>query len=543
MINRPWMKLRPDFDWRVPHVFASGLAVFQAALERSPDGTAVDYFGREMSYAQIDAMSGRLAQRLIARGFAQGDRLAAMMQNIPEFVIAMIAAWKAGGAFLPISPMNTARELSIILNDARPSALIIERANHSASYQKMERSVWRPTTLFLADAFSHPGAEVAVPAAPAELVPESLLELISAEHGDALVQLDGGSIDPQDDALLVYTSGTTGVPKAAVISHSATGIGASYGADIYGLANGDTVLALAPVFHMTGLMTTVMTSLFLSGKLVMAYRFNPATYIDVIARTKPAFTAGPPTAFMALMQAGGDLATLGCFKSIGLGGAPVPPTILGEIKAAFGIAAQTGYGMTETGGATILTPIELRDITPVDPQSGALAIGIPCAGVDAWILNDDGTRAGPREIGEIVLQTPTNMNRYWNRTEQTGETLRPDGLRSGDVGFYDEDGWFYLVDRKKDVIIAGGYKVWPREVEDVIYASGQVLEVAVIGIQDPYRGEMIQALVVPRSGTVDTDELLRFCRANLSAYKVPREIEVVERLEKTVSGKIRRVAV
>jgi len=260
----------------------------------------------------------------------------------------------------------------------------------------------------------------------------------------------------------------------------------------------------------------------------------------MIRRWHPTFTIGAITAFNALSQHKNlTSADMACLKSVFSGGAPIPPALKQEIEARLGIVIHPSYGMTETAAPAIFTPFG-ADVPVLD---GALSIGVPIPGTLVRVVADDGTIAPPGVPGEICMHGPQVMEGYWNKPEESVEALRDGWMHSGDVGTMDEKGWVYLVDRKKDVIIASGFKVWPREVEDVLYAHPSVREAAVIGVPDAYRGETVKAVVSLKAGATATNEdLTAHCRERLAAYKTPRLIEFMEDLPKTVSGKIQRAA-
>ena len=223
------------------------------------------------------------------------------------------------------------------------------------------------------------------------------------------------------------------------------------------------------------------------------------------------------------------------------GGAPIPPSVVEQFRSKFGHYIRNGYGLTETASPTHAVPLGRE--APVDPRSGALSVGVPVYDTDCWIARDDGTPAAIGEFGEIVSSGPMIAPGYWGKPAETAAAMRPDGFRTGDVGFMDEAGWFYLVDRKKDMINAGGYKVWPREVEDVLYAHPAVREAAVVGVPDAYRGETVKAVVSLKPGrTAAPEELAAWCKDRMAAYKYPRLVEIADELPKTVTGKILRRA-
>lgn len=538
----PWHGLVEPSYWELSNDFSHGLDLFEDALANSPDAAAIKYFDASITFRELDEASTAIALAILDRGFKPGDRLALYMQNIPAFTISMLAAWKAGGSVIPINPMNRTRELAIILNDARPHTLVLE-PDLLQCYADLESKDYRPSQLLIASPYDYQCRDDprVLPAKIEALEGQSFLALLQnaqSDHPPSQARLPG------DPAFLVYTSGTTGIPKAAVITHSATGRSSAYARRAYQLENGQPVLALAPVFHVTGLMCTLMTAFNLRSALIMTYRFHPDVAVEAIRDHRPAFTAASPTAFIALTQAkGAEPAAFESFQACAIGGAAVSPALIDRLQKEFGVPAQTGYGMTETAGAVAITPIELRHRTPIDPATGALSVGLPLPGVEMWIAGEAGERLLPGEVGEIIVRAPTTMTEYWQRPEATAEALRSDGLRTGDVGFMDASGWFYLIDRKKDMIVAGGYKVWPREIEDVLYAHPGVLEVAVVGVPDEYRGETVKAYVRLRSeGSASIEGLQDFCCKTMAAYKRPREFVIVDDLPKTATGKIQRSA-
>jgi long-chain acyl-CoA synthetase len=274
--------------------------------------------------------------------------------------------------------------------------------------------------------------------------------------------------------------------------------------------------------------------------IVLGYRFEPATVIRLAERYRCTFTVMPITAFTALANdpsvAGADLSALTKAYS---GGAPIAPSIVERFEREIGPYIYNVYGLTETTSPSHAVPFGRR--APVDPVSGALSVGVPIFNAVARILDDDGREVPFGEVGEIATSGPMVVPGYWNRPDATQRTMPGGELRTGDVGFMDSDGWFYLVDRKKDMIVASGYKVWPREVEDTLVRHPAVREAAVVGVPDPYRGETVWAYVSLRPGASATpEELIEFCRAEMAAYKYPRHVEVLPDLPKTPTGKLLR---
>jgi long-chain acyl-CoA synthetase len=310
--------------------------------------------------------------------------------------------------------------------------------------------------------------------------------------------------------------------------------------DWIGIGPGDVILGVAPLFHITGSIGHVAVSLLTGATLVLTHRFDPAVAIETIRDERVTFTVGSITVFIALMNApNADSAALATLTKIYSGGAPIPPSTVTAFQNTFGQYIHNIYGLTETTSPSHAVP--LGGSAPVDQASGALSVGVPVYNTVVRIVADDGHDLPAGEIGELVTRGPQVVPGYWNKPGETARALPDGALHTGDVGYMDRDGWFYIVDRKKDQINVSGYKVWPREVEDVLYEHDAVREAAVVGVPDPYRGETVKAYVSVKAGrTVTPAELVAHCKQKLAAYKYPREVEILAELPKTVTGKLLR---
>ena len=364
-----------------------------------------------------------------------------------------------------------------------------------------------------------------------------MLEIIARHAGERprAVELTG-----DDVAFMVHTSGTTGDAKGAMNTHRNVVFATSVYEAWVGLTDKDVILGLAPLFHVTGLIGHVTLALLTGSPLVLFYRFEANEACRLAALHRATFTVSSITAYIALLNsdvlAKYDLSSL---TKLYTGGAPTPATVLEDWHGRTGVRIQPMYGLTEATSPTHMTPHGA--IPPIDPHTGAMSVGVPVCNTHVKVITDAGTEAGPREIGEFVIAGPQIVPGYWQKPEETAKSLTTDGLKTGDVGFMDEQGWFYLVDRSKDMIIASGFKVWPREVEEVLYQHPAVREAAVVGIPDPYRGETIKAVISLKPGQhVTSDEIRAFARERMAAYKYPRVVEIMDDLPKTTSGKIMR---
>ncbi|MGC4934984.1 class I adenylate-forming enzyme family protein [Gordonia sp. DT30] len=541
--ERPWLSLYPPgTSGDIAVEYASGLAVFDAAVAENPDDEFLVYFDRSMSFAEVDRASRAVAVTLLEHGFHTGDRLGLYVQNNPGFVIGLIAAWRAGGAAVAINPMNKARELTYLLTDSGAVALLtLEDLYTDVAKGVIDSGSTAVHTVITCSPLDFQTRDD--PRLFAEVErhrPEGTLDLVTIIDDFAGGDLPEVSPGPDDLAILAYTSGTTGNPKGAMNTHGNLAFNAQTYREWTGLKPGEGVLGIAPLFHITGLVGHVMFAMLARSPLVLAHRFDPAVMLDAIREHRPVFAIAAITAFNALASAPG--ATRDDFESLRIlfsGGAPIAPAVGDRLEKVFGAYIHNFYGLTETNSPSHGVPHGVR--APVDAASGALSVGVPVFNTVVRVVGEDGNDVAVGEIGEFVTSGPQVVPGYWNKPEATAKSIPGGALHTGDVGFMDADGWFYLVDRKKDMINASGYKVWPREVEDVLYTHPAVREAAVVGVPDEYRGETVKAYVSLRDGQqVEPDELIAFCKEQMAAYKYPRSVEVVGDLPKTVTGKILR---
>jgi long-chain acyl-CoA synthetase len=547
--QKPWLaRYRNGTPTVITPDYASVLESFSALVAHTPNAVAIRYFDGTLSYRELDNAASALATTLLGKGFVRGDRLGLFMQNNPAFIIGLLAAWKLGGTAVTINPMNKAAELRYIFSDSGAKALLcLDTLYADAVAPAIEQSNGMPgivVTFSARDGQSMNDARVlgSEPRLPAPDGVLDLQEIIRPGEGASAQNAALPSAYPEagDVALLTYTSGTTGKPKGAMNTHGNLVFNACVFRDWTGLQAGEGNICMAPVFHITGMVAHAATSLLVGSPLILNHRFHPEVFLEAIRRERPIFTIGAITAFISLMNTGmirpGDFDS---FRAIYSGGAPVSPAIADAFEALTGHYIHNAYGMTETASATLIVPQGSR--APVDESSGALSIGVPVFNTVIRVVREDGSPTQPNEVGELMACGPQLMKGYWNRPKETAEAVENGFLHTGDVGFMDEAGWFYLVDRKKDMINAGGYKVWPREVEDVFYGHPAIREVAVVGIPDDYRGETIKAIVSLKDGaTVTAQDLIAYGKERMSAYKCPRTIEFMNDLPKTNTGKILR---
>jgi long-chain acyl-CoA synthetase len=539
--EKPWLaRYAAGQPAEIDVEYDNALAAFQATVERNPQGDAIRYFDGRITYRELDQLTDAFAAGLADSGFTKGDRVALYLQNVPQFVIAQIGTWKAGGIAVSINPMNRERELELLLTDSGARVLVCLQG----LYRDVAASVIGNTgvqTVITTSELEYQTRNDARVFAGIERIPcEDTLDLAEllarfAGHAPPVV-----SLAPEDVAFLTYTSGTTGPPKGAMTTHRNVVFNAQTYRDWIGIGPNDVVLGVAPLFHITGLVGHIAISLLTGARLVLMYRLDPALTIETVEAERVTFTVGSITVFIALMNVPDvDKDALASLTKIYSGGAPIPPSTVKAFQSAFGHYIHNIYGLTETTSPSHAVPFGAE--APVDEASGALSVGVPVYNTVVRIVSDAGQDLPAGEIGELVTTGPQVVAGYWNKPDESAAALSGGSLHTGDVGYMDERGWFYIVDRKKDQINAGGYKVWPREVEDVLYEHEAVREAAVVGVPDPYRGETVKAFVSLRPGaSLTEEELIAFAKERMAAYKYPRQIEFLDEIPKTVTGKLLR---
>ncbi|HEX6390923.1 MAG TPA: long-chain fatty acid--CoA ligase [Solirubrobacteraceae bacterium] len=486
--------------------------ILRESARRAPDVIALVSGDRRYTYGELDALSARIAGGLVSAGVQPGDRVALQMPNVPEFVFAYWAILRAGAVVVPMNPQLKAREIEYYLADSGATAFL---PHEDCATEALAAA--RP------DALRH-------------------VAVAGTESFEALTASDPLADDvlraPTDLAVILYTSGTTGQPKGACLTHSNIAWNQYLSATTL-LHSGpdDVFIATLPLFHSFG-QTVMMGAAFCSGaKLVLVARFEPVAVLESISRERATIFAGVPTMFNALLQQ--DLAQydLTSLRRLLTGGASMAAELFAQVEQTLGLAPQEGYGLSETSPVASFTPGDR-------PKVGS--IGRPMWGVEMRVVDADGCAIlSPGEPGEIEIRGHNVMAGYLGKPEATAAAISDAGwFRTGDIGKVDEEGYFFVVDRKKDMIIRGGYNVYPREVEEVLYEHPAVLEVAVLGVPHEAMGEQVVAAVVERPGTtIDPAELIEFAKERLASYKYPREIIKLDALPKGPTGKILKRAI
>lgn len=547
--SRRWLSLYPkDYLHDLTPEASNSLDHLRSTVKLHGQSPALYYFDKIITYRELDEMSDAFACALIDLGVKKGDRVALYLQNIPQFIIGQFGIWKSGGIIVPLNPMYREKELTYYFRDASVRVLVCMESLYGERIEKVveETGVEHVVTTSELD-FLDPksplplilkGVEKAKGLKTNDFV--TLLERYQGKHPPEI------KLSREDVAYLTYTSGTTGPPKGAMNTHGNVVFNSEVYRHCWKLTPSDRMLGVAPFFHVTGMVGHIGTCVASGTPLILFYRFDPKTTFQMIERWKATCTIGAITVFIALMndpEIGKH--NLSSFRKVYSGGAPVIPAVVERFEKLTGTYIHNVYGLTESTSPATLVPLGLR--APVDPSTGAIAIGVPIPGHDAKImdLSDPEKELPPGEVGELAIRGPGIIPGYWNKPDETAHAIRQGWLFTGDVGTMDDRGWVYLLDRKKDMIIASGFKVWPREVEDTIYLYPGVKEVGVIGVPDPYRGETVKAFVALKDGyegKVSEEEIMNFCKEKMAAYKYPRQVEFVKEIPKTTTGKFLRRA-
>ena len=544
-MDRPWYAhYDPGVPREVDYPEKPLHHLLEASAERFPDRPAVDFLGRRLRYQELWEATRRFARALQDLGLAPGDRVAVMLPNSPQFLVAFYGTLLAGGVVVNTNPLYTASELAHQLRDSGARFLVLLDLLWPR-FSEIEAEV--PTEVVITT-----GIQDALP------FPKNLLYPLKMKREGKWVDVpehekrrdwktllrntppEPRSAEPGVDelALLQYTGGTTGTPKGAMLTHR------NLMANVHqvlawapGLEPGrEVMLGVLPFFHVYGMTVSMNFGIALGAKLVLLPRFDIKQVIQAIERHKVTLFPGVPTMYVAFNTFPGiEKRDIRSIKVCISGAAPLPVEVAERFEKLTGAKLVEGYGLSEAAPVTHCNPIYGKR------KKGS--IGLPLPSVDARVVDPELRTLPPGEAGELAVKGPNVMKGYWNRPEETSATLREGWLLTGDIARMDEEGYFYIVDRKKDMIIAGGYNIYPREVEEVLYQHEAVREAAVTGVPDPYRGETVKAFVVLKDeykGKVTEKDLEAFTREHLAPYKVPKLWEFRDELPKTAVGKILR---
>jgi len=496
------------------------------------DREAIVFGDTRLTYAQVDGAANMVANLLVARGIEPGDKVALSCPNLPYFTIVYFGILKAGATVVPLNVLLKGREVAYHLSDSDAKAYFCFQGTP-------ELPIGQEGHAGFSDA---PGCEhffviTADPAAPSPIEGTESMGSAMAGHPPTFTSV---ATDEDDTAVILYTSGTTGQPKGAELRHRNMRDNALASTDLFGAdaASPDTYLCVLPLFHSFG-QTVIQNGAFaFGGTVVMLPRFEAEPALGLMLREGVTFFAGVPTMYWGLLGAltpETDVATLAAnLRVAAAGGSALPVEVHKDFEKRFGVTILEGYGLSETSPVASFSPYG----EPARPGS----IGTPIPGVEMKLLDGDTwdeVAWTPEAIGEIAIKGHNIMKGYYDRPEATAEVIKDGWFRSGDLGRRDEDGWYYIVDRSKDMIIRGGFNVYPREIEEVLLTHPDVSLAAVVGVPHDSHGEEIKAYVILHDGaTVTPEELVAWGKEQMAAYKYPRQVEIVASLPMTATGKI-----
>ncbi|MDF2626721.1 MAG: long-chain fatty-acid-CoA ligase [Symbiobacteriaceae bacterium] len=537
-MDRPWLKaypagVRPHLEY--PQVPAYHYLFEQ--IRQYPDRTALLFFGKKVSYKQLGEQIDRFAQGLIKRmGVRKGDRVGIILPNCPQNVIATVGCQRAGAIPVQFNPMYVSREIAYQVRDAGCKIMItldlfwpkVKEAGGAEAYVVTGMPDYLPFPLNFLFPLKTKAPKVGA---------DEAVRFMDLLKEDASTFKPVGVKWTEEPAVLMYTGGTTGTSKGVMLTHY------NLAANIAQIKewlqrpeNGhDTVLVVLPMFHSYGMTAALGYALATGSTCILVPKFDAKEILKLIQKYRPNSFPGVPTIYTALLHDPDitkyDLSSVEFCVS---GAAPLPVELMQKFEQVTGSSILEGYGLTETSPVTHSNPMKGRRV----PGS----VGLPYADTDVRIIDlETGEDVPLGQEGEVLLRGPQVMKGYWNKPEETAEILKDGWLYTGDIGKMDEDGYLYIVDRKKDMIIAGGFNIYPREIDEILFQHPAVLEACSVGLSDEYRGETVKAFVVLKPGATATEqEILDFCKERLAAYKRPKAVEFIEALPKSTVGKVLR---
>ncbi len=534
--NKPWFSSWPkDVPKNLEYPKVPLHAILEKTAKENPEKVAIAYSEGEITYAELDSLSNQFAAALAALGVKKGDKVAVFLPNIPQFVIAYYGVLKAGAVLTAISPLHKEREVAYQLNDSEAETIVAL----DSLYPVVEK-VWRETKLkhVVFASLAEYASKTAVVPSTVELKPNvySFQGLMKEPAKPPNV-----NVNPREDlAALQYTGGTTGTAKGAMLTHANLVSNAvAFAAWIKGAAAAETFLSALPLFHIYGMTTSLNVPVSLAAKMVLLPRFDPQTALESIQRHRVTVFCGVPTMYSVLLAN----PALGKFDLTSIrvcisGASPLPPQVQKRFMHITGGFLAEGYGLTEASPVTHCNPV---DKTMRTVRVGS--IGLPLPDTDARIVDvETGTKTlEPGETGELAVKGPQVMKGYWKNSEETALVLRGGWLLTGDIARMDRDGYFYITDRKKDLLKYKDYSVYPRELEDVIYENPAVKLCAVVGKPSPVVGEVPKAFIVLKDGARATEaEIMEFVKEKVAPYKAVREVEFRQELPISGAGKVLR---
>jgi long-chain acyl-CoA synthetase len=543
--ERPWLAtypegVRPSLEYPLQPLYR----LLDDTADRLPHAPATMFYGGRLTWGDMRRAADAFAVALQELGVRPGDRVAIMLPNVPQCVIAYYGALKAGALVTFFNPLYVEREIEHQLKDSGAEIMVVLDLLYERVRNVMERTRPRQVIVTAIREYMGLALKLLVPLVKRELVAHvppdprvlSFQTLLRRHDGNAPLPF---AVDPAADvAVLQYTGGTTGLSKGAMLTHRNLVANAYQVREwMPGLLDGgERLLAVMPFFHVYGLTCCLHLGTLMGATLILLPRFELKQVMKLIDKEKPSLFPGAPPIYVAINHCP-DLHKydLRSIKACISGAAPLPVEVQTRFEELTGGKLVEGYGLTEAAPVTHCTPVYGRRVP------GSIGLPLPDTDMKVVDLDTGTTEVGPGEEGELCIRGPQVMTGYWNRPEETARTLRDGWLHTGDIVRVDENGYAFVVDRAKDVIIASGYKIFPRDVEEVLYEHPAIMDAVVAGLPDEYRGQTVKAYVVLRPGeSLTADQVIAYCRERLARYKVPHIIEFRESLPKTIIGKVLR---
>ncbi|MBN8199040.1 MULTISPECIES: fatty acid--CoA ligase family protein [Bacillaceae] len=492
--------------------------------------TAYYFMDQSSTYAELDGAVTKFADGLSKLGVKKGDHIALLLGNSPQFVIGLHGALRLGATVIPINPIYTPDEIGYIVNNGDVKA-VVTLDLLVPLIEKMHQALPKVENFIICET---PQGQF-TKADPSALTAFEKMKSFTQVMGSGDLDFKGPELEEEETAVILYTSGTTGKPKGAMLTHKNLYSNAKDVSDYLHMNENDRVITTLPMFHVFCLTVALNAPLMNGATILIDPKFSPKEIFRLAKKFEPTVFAGVPTMYNFLLQFDdGNPEDLKSLRLCISGGAAMPVALLHGFEKKFNVIVSEGYGLSEASPVTCFNPL--------DKPRKAGSIGQSIMNVENKVVNELGEEVSVGEVGELIVRGPNVMKGYYKMPEETAATIRDGWLYTGDLAKKDEEGYFYIVDRKKDLILVGGYNVYPREVEEVLYNHEDVVEVAVLGVPDPNLGEAVRCYVVSKNPQQTEELLLAYCAEHLAKYKVPSTIEFLEELPKNATGKILRRA-
>ncbi len=544
-MDRPWYRF---YDANVPHFFDYPKIPLYSLLDRTadhfPGAIAMSFFGKKLRYRELQSQTRKMADILYRMGIRKRDRVAIMLPNCPQTVITYFGALRLGAIVVNTNPLYVEREMIHQFNDAGAETLITldlfyEKSKNTMMQTPLKRIIFTGVQDYLPFILRY--------LYPLKAKKEKQWVEIPKQEGiykwrdlmrEACEREVNEEVDADDVALFQYTGGTTGVAKGVMLTHRNL-VANAYQVRLWipdAVEGEEKALSVLPFFHVYGMTTAMNLPILMAAEMCLIPRFEIKQILHVIHKERPSLFPGVPTMYQAVnMMEGVEKFDLSSVKYCISGAAPLPLEVMKRFKSLTGAKLVEGYGLTEAS-----------PVTHANPVNGIIkegSIGIPLPDTDSKVIDmETGEELPVGQTGELCVKGPQVMKGYWNMPDETEQVLTQDGwLKTGDIARMDEDGYFFIVDRKKDMIIAGGYNIYPRDIDEVLFTHPKVQDAVAVGVPDPYRGETVKAFIVLKSGeTATEEEIIAYCREKLARYKVPKLVEFRDELPKSLVGKVLR---